>query len=355
MNIQGIGTIFSGGRGIDALQRALHDGVGKPAFVECSGFDQPVPVRQVATETLKDKEVLKGMRRAARPTKMAVLAACDASHDAGLDAVAPERIGVIVATGLGPHVRTFKFLDGILDFGDTAVSPTDFSHSVHNAAAGYITSRLQTHGPVQTITDFDFAFQQGLALADCWLREERCDVVLLGTAEELGDVLLHVSNRLLDLPADGMPEPYGFSDNPTIVPGEGAAFFVLTREPGGEGGYGAIRAGVMTKDAEGEGADLLVLDAEGLSGSEAEYKTRLSGSPPAANYSPFFGSMMTGAAFQCAAAALAIKNRTLYATPLWETAPALPLCRATEPAEVRRIDCVKRGRNGEWRRVALTT
>lgn len=350
IQIAGIGTVFCGGRGVAALESVLKNSTRTTVFADCPGVEHQIPLQPVASKLLKDKAVLKGMRRADRLSKMAVLAAWDAWNDTNLENIRPERIGVIAATGLGPHVRTFKFLDGILDYGDAAVSPTDFSHSVHSTAAGYITKRLQTHGVVQSVTDFDFAFQQALRLAECWLSEQRCDAVLLGTAEELGDVMLHVCSRLCCLPDDGIPQPYAFSDTPCLVPGEGAVYFVLTREPAG-----ACYAGIENvTDGNAAGmdnvndlADLTIFDAEGLSGDETVYASRLPGITQLANYTPLFGSMMTGTAFQCAAAAVAIRNQTRYASPLADTAAELPLSRTTESVALKRIVCEKHsGRTG---------
>ena len=39
------------------------------------------------------------------------------------DGIERERIGLIVTSGFGPHCRGFRFLDGLLDCGDSAASP----------------------------------------------------------------------------------------------------------------------------------------------------------------------------------------------------------------------------------------
>ena len=122
------------------------------------------------------------MRRADRFSKMAVLAAHDALK--GLDALESGLTGVIVVSAFGPHPTTFKFLDNILDYKENEVSPTLFSHSVHNAAASYIAMVLKINGPTLTVTRFSGALAQGLVLADCWLRFGVCARVLLVVAEE---------------------------------------------------------------------------------------------------------------------------------------------------------------------------
>ncbi len=358
MKIHGIGIIFSGGRGVASFDTALRSGSGSASHVEVSGFPCPVPAFQVKPELLKDKEVLKGMRRADRLSKLALLSAWDAWQDAGPLKVAPERIGIVLATGLGPHARTFKFLDGILDFDDTSVSPTDFSHSVHNAAAGYIANRLGANGPVQTITDFDSGFSHALTLAECWLEEQRCDTVLLGTAEELGDVMLNVCKHLLHIPETGAAPPFQFETKPSVIPGEGAAFFVLSRQPEGNDSYASITANRnITSSSSGltTHPDLTILDADGLSGNQTHYAEKTQEkNAQFANYTPCFGSMMTGIALQCAAAALMIKKQTFYASPLADSTPSLPLCRETKPARIKAVDCLKIDRQGKESRITLS-
>jgi len=192
---------------------------------------------------LADAALGKKLRRADRYTRMAVLAADDAWATAA-DAIADvplERIGLIVASGFGPHGRGFKFLDGVLDCGDSAALPTDFSHSVHGAPAAYISEILGLRGPSMSIADFITGFEQAVQLAQCWLADGACDRVLVGAVEELGAVLLHCAGRMLNY-------------DQRISPSEGAVFFML----GPADMRGAI-ATLATTDQPGA-VDLLLLD-----------------------------------------------------------------------------------------------
>lgn len=330
------------------LEAALGREGGATSRVSLPGKDCEIPVFSVPDAVLKDKKNLKGMRRADRLSKMATLAASDAWEGAGITDIDPERVGILLATGLGPHVRTFKFLDGILDFGDFSVSPTDFSHSVHNAAASYITNRIGSHGPVQTLTDFDFAFQQALRVAQCWLEERRCDIVLAGTAEELGSVLLHVCDRMLHIPPDGQVCPLAFSASPRVVPGEGAVFFALSRP-----GSSAPGPFITTYSELSSGSDVAIIDAGGLSGPENEYKDAANVGKLVANYVPFFGSLMTGTAFQCAIASQMIKKRIFYGNPGLRNNLDMNTCTKPQSMEVQDVNCVKKGREGRWQTVRL--
>lgn len=345
MNVAGIGIVSACGRGVGALEQALDRGWVPPATVEVRGVEPlRLPVLAVAPETLTDKTVLVKARRADRFTRMAVLAACDAVEDSGLGTGLDRgRLGVIVGTALGPHVTTFSFLDGILDFGDAAVSPTAFSHSVHNAAASYIAMTLDVRGPTLTLTRFHFAFHQALLVAQGWLATRRCDAVLVGVVDELGAVMQHVCARLLRPAADGRIKPLAFAAQPESVPGEGGVFFLLTRDDAGQA-YGRIAAGASWPEG---GIDLQLLDACGLTGDEGGYRDLLVPGVPAAGYAPLFGSLFTISGFHAAVAALMLKRQRVYAAPSEAAVTVAP----GGPATLSRIGCA--GLDGEGHRAIL--
>jgi 3-oxoacyl-[acyl-carrier-protein] synthase II len=202
MYIAGLGIVFSGGRGIPDFKKALSQ-----------GWNNANQGKNIAKEIISDKIVLKEARRADDFTKMAVLAAVDAFVDSGLGAEAKKSLGIILATSLGPHVTTFKFLDDILTYGDNGVSPTLFSHSVHNAAVSYIASNLGSHGPTLTVTQFADSFSQALFIAESWLEENRCSNILVGSVDQLGNEMEYILT----------------AKAPELLPIEGSVFFLLTK------------------------------------------------------------------------------------------------------------------------------
>jgi 3-oxoacyl-[acyl-carrier-protein] synthase II len=345
VNISGIGVVFARGRGIDSLDCAMRSGwmpptqIGSPAAA-----GEPQLAYHVEPEILADSKVLKKMRRADKFIRMAVLAAWDAVQDSGITLDGEKNsLGIIVATALGPHATTFRFLDDILEYGDAEVSPTVFSHSVHNAAASYISTAVQSRGPTLTVTQFGFAFHHALMLAGAWLREGRCKYVLAGSVDECGAVMEYVCAQKLRIAVDGRIKPFLFSATPTAVPGEGSVFFLLTREEEAKK-YCRI-AGVSVNDGSfTEGApDLCIVDADGMTGGEAAYLSVLLPGVYAAGYAPVYGSMMTGSAFSCAAGALMLEKQIRYASPVQDNPHGISLCTATESAAVEKIRCVKMG------------
>jgi 3-oxoacyl-[acyl-carrier-protein] synthase II len=233
MKIAGIGMISTRGLGIDSLEKALQTGWQKPGDAAAHPvIGGTLPAYLVDLNTASVKALLKKVRRSDSLSKMSVVAASDALADSGIENIAQKKLGIIISTAFGPHVTTFDFLDDILDHGDAAVSPTTFSNSVHNAAASYVATALNIKGPTLTITQFHFSFQAALQLAQTWLQQGRCEYVLAGAVDQYGEVLGYVSDHKLTTAKDGRIKPFTFK--PTCqVPGEGAAFFLLSQGSGG--------------------------------------------------------------------------------------------------------------------------
>lgn len=341
MNILGIGIIFNRGMGIDCYENALKQGWQMPASVESlRRKDKKSFVYQVDLETIPDRTLLKKMRRADKFSKMAVVAAADALKGSGIGNIDRKGMGIILATAFGAHATTFDFLDDILDYGEAAVSPTTFSNSVHNAAASYISSSLGINGPTLTITRFDFPFQYALQLAQIWLNQGRCEYVLAGAVEQYGDVMGYIYGKKLTPVCDGKMRPFNF--NPTCqVPGEGAAFFLLSKK-GSENLFCKVSdVGINREPKPTMGADLNIIDADGMLNDESGYKTAVSPDTPVAAYSPLFGSMPIGSAFNCAAGALMLKKQMVYANPVTDNPHGINILAETKHSDIERIDCIR--------------
>jgi 3-oxoacyl-[acyl-carrier-protein] synthase II len=337
MNILGTGIIFSQGMGISALESALLTGWQKPSEIDVPRLEgRKRHVYQVDLDTVPDRTLLKKLRRADKLSKMSVLAAADALADSGIPDITRKRIGIILATAFGAQVTTFEFLDGILDFGDAAVSPTTFSNSVHNAAASYVSSSLNIQGPTLTVTQFRFSFQSALQLAKTWLEQGRCDYMLVGAVDQYGDVLGYISEQKLVSAHDGRIKPFTF--NPTCqVPGEGALFFLLGREQT-DTSYCSVNAIYIGDDPDcGTSVDINLIDADGMLRDETAYLTSLNPDILTAAYSPIFGTMMIGGAFNLAVAALMLKHQKRYASPVLDNPHRLYLVSETGPAHIRSI------------------
>lgn len=349
MKILGIGILFGRGRGVASYQQALEAGWQEPVV---SVKDRKLSAYQVDLERMPDKAVLKKMRRSDKLSKMAVLAAADALSDSGLEEAEKKKLGVIVATAFGAHVTTFDFLDGILDFGEAAVSPTVFSNSVHNAAASYISTALGIQGPTLTVTRFFFSFQAALQLAVAWLREGRVEHVLVGAVDQLGDVMGYITDSRLSLASDGKIKPFLLKPA-AAVPGEGAAFFVVSREGSGRAYCTVSDVWFGDEPAGPARADLDILDADGMLADESVYATAAAPGTPVAAYAPLYGSMMIGSAFSCAAGALMLRGQKRFSSPVLENPRGLDILRETTDSPVEFIRCIRYNCYGEKASVCL--
>jgi 3-oxoacyl-[acyl-carrier-protein] synthase II len=353
MKILGIGTIFSRGMGVGALEDALRGGWQAPVQVETPRAEQGTrPAYLVNLDAVPDRTLLKKIRRADKLSKMCVLAASDALADSDIADLGNKRVGIILATAFGAHVTTFDFLDGILDFGDAQASPTTFSNSVHNAAVSYVSSSLNIQGPTLTVTQFRFSFQSALQLARTWLDQGRCDYLLVGGADQYGDVLGYVAEQKLTTAGNGMIRPFVF--NPACqVLGEGALFFLLGREQT-ENAYCTVRAAYVNDDPDqAETVDMNIIDADGMLPDESGYLSFLEPQIPTAAYSPLFGSMLVGGAFNLAAGAVMLKRQTRFAVPVADNPHGLLLVSETGPAVIGSIRCIGMNCFGEKSTVYL--
>jgi len=266
-SVLGVGAVTPLGRDLQAIGEQLAEpAAATPAIL------------RVSDDFLPDPAIGGRMRRADRFARMAAVAALD-SWAAAKDACAnvpKQRVGLIVASGFGPHCRGFRFLDGLLDCGDSDALPTDFSHSVHGAAAAYITELLELRGPSLSTTDFEIGFEQAVLLAQCWLDQRACDRVIVGAVEEIGEVLIHCASRML-------------GGERKFVPGEGAVFMTL----GPADAAGLARLEAIAQPPE---VDLMVLDVPANPPMATERPTiaaRIT-----TTFSPYFGHSPSSSAFQ---------------------------------------------------------
>lgn len=333
MFISGIGIVFTRGRGIDSFENALKEGWREPSW---TGL---IPAYRVSPETLTDASLTKKIRRADKFTRMALFSAFDAYTNSGIIAENNEKLGIILSTAFGPHSTTFSFIDDILDYGDANVSPTKFSNSVHNAAASYVSSVLGSRGPTVTLAQFSFPFQNALILAGLWLNEGRCEHVLCGCVDELNAVMEYACKMKLKTTTDGKIMPFMFSPAPLSVPGEGGAFFMLSKKKCGNN-YGEVTGISFSGKTNGK-PDITIIDTDGMTGDETFYRETANSGSMTAGYSPVFGSMLIGSAFNFAAASLMLKNQIAYECPVPDNSSGIKLCTATAEAGIDRINCVK--------------
>jgi hypothetical protein len=191
-------------------------------------MNKDIYIRAIRIETGQEAvpaHLLRELRRADDFIRLAVLAGTAVLEGAEVGGGSSE-IGVFLGTTTGPLETNFRFLDTLFDNGEGQASPTMFSHSVHNAAVGYVARLLNIQGPAFTITAPGWPFLAALAEARAALENLDLQAVLALAVEEESPLLVEARER------QRAGEPAG---NPPASPRRlGAVAWLLTtaRGPG---------------------------------------------------------------------------------------------------------------------------
>jgi 3-oxoacyl-[acyl-carrier-protein] synthase II len=304
MAIRGIGLVGGFGSGTEAALNALRNGAipNDVLSIQTSTGEINYPVYQADPAPLKDFVPSAKLRRIKKYSRLAALAACLALQDAGENIPCQStNMAAIVASGYGASSTTFAFLDDIILEGDSFASPTLFSNSVHSSAASNVTILLE----------IEMSTVAALLNAQVWLEEKKVDSVLLGGVDQINQVLLYCYHSFWggQIPQEIMPLRY---DLQTAIPGEGAAFMVLTRDEGQIPPYGYIDTvswETLSKYTIPEDI-LIVPGSDGHRTCGLQYRKLLKGVVPAniKTFSQIYGSMPCGQMFDLALASIAQKH-----------------------------------------------
>ena len=219
--VTGRGVVSSIGESPDAFFEALlakrsgiADGIGA-----CADFDPEA--------AMSPKEA----RRSDRYTQLAVAAAAQAVEEAGVpDGIDPERLGVIVGTGVGGLVTLQAECEAWLEGGDRAVSPHFVPMMMPNAAAGTIAIKIGARGPGFSVSSAcatgGHAIGESVRMID---RGEADVIVAGGTEAALTGLCIAAFRRMGALSREGVSRPFD-AGRDGFVMGEGAAVLVLERE-----------------------------------------------------------------------------------------------------------------------------
>ena len=235
ISITGIGVISSLGIGREAFWEGCRQSTS--GIHRITTFD-PSPYRSNVAAWIADfrpSDFMPPMtyRRMSRISRMAVAASIEAVADCGLDfkTMDRDRVAVIVGTAYGSSSHVEDFYCSLLADGPRGAQPFLFPDTVPNAPASHIAIYHKVKGPNATFCQNEISAETGIAYARSLLEQNLVDVVLVGGAEELSEILF----RCYD--AVGGLNPVWRTDNRAIHPepgqglilGEGAAILVLER------------------------------------------------------------------------------------------------------------------------------
>ncbi len=122
-------------------------------------------------------------RRLDRCEQFALVAAREAWADAGSPEVDPERLGVVVSSGIGGVASTLSAYDTLKDKGWQRLSPFTVPMLMPNGAAGWIAIELGARAGVHTTVSACASGAEAIGYAMDMIRSGRADVVLAGGTE----------------------------------------------------------------------------------------------------------------------------------------------------------------------------
>jgi 3-oxoacyl-[acyl-carrier-protein] synthase II len=122
-------------------------------------------------------------RRLDRCEQFALVAAREAWADAGSPDVDPERLAVVVSSGIGGIASTLSAYDTLKEKGWQRLSPYTVPMLMPNGAAGWLAIELGARGEVHTTVSACASGAEAIGYAMDMIRAGRADVVLAGGTE----------------------------------------------------------------------------------------------------------------------------------------------------------------------------
>jgi 3-oxoacyl-[acyl-carrier-protein] synthase II len=122
-------------------------------------------------------------RRLDRCEQLAIVAAREAWADAGQPEVEPERLGVVVSSGIGGIASILTGYDTLKEKGWQRMSPFTVPMLMPNGSAGWIGIELNARAGVHTTVSACASGAEAIGYAIDMIRSGRADVVLAGGTE----------------------------------------------------------------------------------------------------------------------------------------------------------------------------
>jgi len=184
--VTGLGTTSPLGGDVDSTWEGMLAGRSGANRLEHDWAEQ-LPVRIAAEVAVEPAEVLDRVkaRRMDRSAQFAVVAAQEAWTDAGLPGTEldPERLGVVIASGIGGVTTLLSNYDALLAKGPRRVSPLAVPMLMPNSPAANIGllygAQAGVHTPVSACASGNEAISLGIDM----IRLGRADIVIVGGTE----------------------------------------------------------------------------------------------------------------------------------------------------------------------------
>ena len=186
---------------------------------------------RVATEPADQMERVE-MRRLDRSEQFALIASREAWKDAGTPDVDKERLGVVIASGIGGVITLLDQFDNLKEKGARGVSPHTVPMLMPNGPAANVGLELQARAGVHTPVSACASGAEAIGYALEMIRSNRADVIVSGGVEAAihqlpmaGFAAMKALSTRNDAP-ERASRPYD-ADRDGFVLGEGGGILVL--------------------------------------------------------------------------------------------------------------------------------
>ena len=218
--VTGRGVVTSLGEGADAFFDLLVAGASGIVDGESRALD-------FDPERYMDPRVA---RRTDRFAQFGVAAADQAAAEAALADCDPDRVGVVIGTGIGGLITLQEQCESFLARGERGVSPNFVPMMMPNAAAGAVAIRHGLHGPGFSVASACATGAHAIGEGMAMIERGSADVVVAGGAEAAMTTLcIAAFRRMGALSAEGVSRPFD-ARRDGFVMGEGAGVLILERE-----------------------------------------------------------------------------------------------------------------------------
>ncbi|NOT34539.1 MAG: beta-ketoacyl-ACP synthase II [Candidatus Eisenbacteria bacterium] len=269
--VTGLGVAAPVGTGVEACWDALingRSGIGPITRFDASGLRSRIAgeVLDLDAEARVSSKVLK---RSARFTQLALVAALEAVADAGLaEGAERENVAVVAGSGIGGFEYLNREHAVFLENGPGRFAPLTVPIIIPNMAAGAIAMETGCRGPNLCLATACASGANSLGTALDLIRNRRCDVAIAGGAESTisafaidGYCQLRALSTRNDSPTTAS-RPFSASRDGFVI-AEGAGFLMLERESLARSRGARIYCELAGYGATGDGYHMTAPDPEG--------------------------------------------------------------------------------------------
>ena len=275
--VTGIGASSPLGGTAPESWSALLDGVSGTRTLEYDWVEQyQLPVTFAAEALVRPETVLERpiAKRLDPSSQFALVAAMEAWADAGSPEVAPERLGVDFATGIGGVWTLLDAWDTLREKGPRRVLPMTVPMLMPNAAAGNLSLHFGARAYARTVASACASSTESIVNAVEHIRAGYADVVIAGGTESAIHPITIASFASMQALSKRNDDPATASrptsiDRDGFVMGEGAGALVLETEEHARARGAKIYAAVLGGGVTADSYHITANDPEGLGAARA--------------------------------------------------------------------------------------